>query len=176
MKTEMSPNKIKQFIQALEQNRLKYIVIAGVGLDGKRGYLTRPHQDLDVLCLKDDLPKLDKILEKLRYSGKRYNDLYKVFDGSGGKADIGLVTIEGHEAVIYGRIAVTQFPKELFEKPQKGQIDDIQFNVAPNELLKTWGSDSQKGNDAEYANTLPIDESKTKHIKRALRKKPKKHI
>lgn len=93
-----------------------------------------------------------------------------MFDKNGGKVDIGLVSFENDEAVIYGRIAITRFPKELFEKPQRGHIDDIEFNVAPNELLKTWGSYSQKSNDVEYAKSLPADTNQMKKIKRILRK------
>ena len=169
MKTEMSPEKIKEFLESLEKKKVHYIVIAGVGLDGKRGHLTRPHQDLDVLCSKEDLPLLDQVLDDLGYSGKRYNDLYKVLDDNGGKVDIGLVSFEKDEAVTYGRIAITRFPKELFESPQRGHIDGVEFNVAPNELLKTWGSHSQKANDADYAKSLPVDKQKTQRIKRVLR-------
>lgn len=169
MKTEMSPDKIKEFLESLEKKKVHYIVIAGVGLDGKRGHLTRPHNDLDVLCAKNDLLKVNQVLEKLGYSGKRYNDLYKVFDNYGGKVDIGLVTFEKNEAVTYGRIAITRFPKQLFEHPQRGRIDDVEFNVAPNELLRTWGAYSQKGTDAEYSASLPVDEKQTKKIKRILR-------
>ena len=38
MKTEMSLEKVK-FVQALDKKKLPYVVIAGVGLDGKRGRL-----------------------------------------------------------------------------------------------------------------------------------------
>jgi hypothetical protein len=169
MKTEMSPEKIKEFLDALEKKKVHYIVIAGVGLDGKRGYLTRPHQDLDVLCSKKDLPKVDEVLEELGYKGRRYNDLYKAFDDKGGKVDVGLVTFEDKEAVTYGRIAVTRFPKSLFEHPQRGHIDNVDFNVAPNELLKTWGEHSQKESDAEYAKSLSANEKEIKKIKRVLR-------
>jgi len=170
MKTQMTVEKIKKFIKGLEKKKIQYMVIAGVGLDGKRGYLTRPHQDLDVLCSKDDLELIEQILIDLGYSGKRYNDLYKVFDNKGGKVDIGLVSFEKDKAVTYGRIAITKFPKVLFENPQKGKINNFQFNIAPNELLKTWGKHSLNEADAEYANSLPADIRLIKKIKRVLRK------
>lgn len=169
--TEMNLERLNEFIGELEKKKIKYIVIAGFGLDGKRGYQSRLHQDLDVLCKKDDLPKIDKIREKLSYSGERFNDLYKLNRNDGSKVDVGLLTFEGDEAVSYGRIAITRFPKGLFEHPQKGQIGKIKFNIAPNELLKIWGSDSQKGDDADYVKSLPIDEDKFKRINRVLRKK-----
>jgi len=168
--SEITLERLNEFIRELERKKANYIVIAGFGLDGKRGHLTRQHQDLDVLCLKQDLPKLEESIKKLGYSGKRYNDLYKLTRPDGGKIDLGLVTLEGDEAVTYGRIAITRFPKELFESPQRGRIEDIKFNIAPNELLKTWGEHSQKMSDAEYAKILPVDAGKINRIKRVLRR------
>lgn len=168
--TEVTPERIKEFLGELEKRKIQYVVIAGVGLDGKRGHLTRKHQDLDVLCLKNDLPKVEQAVKTLGYSGKRYNDLYKLQRDDGSKVDLGLVTIEDSDAVTYGRIAVTRFPKELFTKPQIGRIGGIKFNIAPNELLKTWGLHSQKELDSEYARSLPVDENLVKKIKRVLRK------
>lgn len=171
MKTKVSLKNLKEFTHALEYNKINYIVIAGFGVDGKRGYQTRPHQDLDILCLKKDLPKIENTIEKLNYSGKKYNDLYKLKRDDGSKVDLGLVTIEGEEAVTYGRIAVTRFPKELFNKSQRGHIKDVEFNIAPNELLKKWGSYATKGDDKEYIKNLPINSKLFNSIKRKIRNK-----
>ena len=168
--TEVTLSRLNEFLKELEKNKIKYIVIAGFGLDGKRGFQTRSHQDLDVLCLKKDLQKLEVIIKKLGYSGEKFNDLYKLRRTDGSKIDLGLLTIEGKDAVSYGRIAITRFPKELFKKSQKGHIDNVEFTIAPNELLKTWGKDSTKGSDAEFANSLPADKEIIKKIKRILRK------
>ena len=174
MKTEMSPEKIKEFFESLEKKKVHYIVIAGVGLDGKRGHLTRPHQDLDVLCSKSDLPLINKFLENLGYTGKKYNNLYKVFDNNSWKIDIELVTFEKDEAVIYESIAITRFPKSLFEHPQRGHINKVEFNIAPNELLKSWWEYSRKGNDAEYVENLPVNTQQIQKIKWILREKLEK--
>jgi hypothetical protein len=170
MKTEITQERLKEFIGALEERKVRYFVIAGFGLDGKRGYQTRPHQDLDVLCLKDDEDKIKDIIEKLGFDIRnKFNDLYKLRREDGAKVDLCLVTLEGDEYVTYGRIAVTRFPRSLF-KPQKGHIGDVEFYIAPNELLKTWGEDSQKSDDAKYAKSLPGDYRLIKKIKRTLRK------
>lgn len=169
MKSLLTPEKLNEFVRSLERNNIKYIVIAGFGIDGKRGYETRPHQDLDVLCLKEDLMHIKKVIHRLGYKTDRYNDLIKLNREDGAKIDLGLVTIENEEAVTYGRIAVTRFPKELFYKPQRGNIGRIEFKIAPNELLKTWGADSQKGNDSDYAKRLPVDENIMERIKRVKR-------
>lgn len=169
--TEVTPEKLKEFTGELEKNKLKYIVIAGLGLDGKRGFLTRPHQDVDMLCLKKDKKKVENVYEKLGYYIKENDhDKYQLRRADGSKIDLVYLTIEDNEAVSYGRIAITRFPKELFEKSQIGKIGNVEFNIAPNELLATWGKDSQKGNDAEYSKTLPVNKELVRQIKRVLRK------
>lgn len=169
--TEVTPEKLKELTEELEKNKIKYIVIAGLGLDGKRGYLTRPHQDVDMLCLKKDKEKVEGVYKKLKYYIKENNnDKYQLRRADGSKIDLVYLTIEGKEAVSYGSIAITRFPKQLFEKSQLGKIEDVNFKIAPNELLATWGKDSQKGNDAEYSKTLPVNENLIKKIKRVLRK------
>ena len=169
--TEVTPKKLEEFTGELKKNKIEYIIIAGLGLDGKRGYLTRPHQDVDILFLKKDKEKVEKAYEKLGYSIKENdNDKYQLRRADGSKIDLVYLTIEGNEAVSYGRIAITRFPKQLFEKSQVGKIDSVKFNIAPNELLATWGKDSQKGDDAEYSKTLPVNKELIDKIKRVLRK------
>lgn len=165
----MTLNKIKTILRELEKSDVEYIVIAGVGLDGKRGEFTRPHQDLDVLCPLKKLEQIECVLKKLNYSGQRFTNLYKVFDGKGGKIDLGLIYFEGDEGISSGRIALTKFPKSLFYSPQKGILEGFEFKIAPNELLKRWGSNSQFEKDAEFAKNLPVDESSYSKITRVLK-------
>ncbi|MFC1723075.1 NUDIX domain-containing protein [Nanoarchaeota archaeon] len=167
--SEVPPEIAKEFINALDKQNIHYSVIAGYGLDGKRGKLSRRHQDLDILIKKDDLEKLESILKELGYTGERQEDLYKVYRHDGAKIDIGLVTIEDDEAVTYGSLAITRFPKTMFENPQKGKIEDFTFNIAPNELLKNWGIQSKTEKDKAYAKFLPTNPEKTKLISRKIR-------
>ena len=62
MKTEMTLKKVVDFTSQLEFRNIDYTIIAGFGLDGKRGFLTRPHQDLDILCAKNKLPLIEEVL------------------------------------------------------------------------------------------------------------------
>lgn len=98
------------------------------------------------------------------------NDLYKVFDKTKGKMDIGLITYEKDEAVSYGKNRITRFPLKLFKNVQRTSIKGFSFNIASDELLKTWGVCSQKGNDSEYAKTLKVNENLMKKINRISRK------
>jgi hypothetical protein len=121
------------------------------------------------LCPKKDLQKLETVIKRLGYSGERYNDLYKLKREDGSKIDLALVTEEDKDAVTYGRIAVTRFPRDLFYTPQKGHIDGFEFSIAPNELLKTWGKDAPNEIDSEYVKTLPADSELMKLVQRVRR-------
>ncbi len=169
MKTEVTPERLKEFVDELEHKKIKYFIIAGWGLDGKRGYQTRPHQDADILVLEKDKSEVEKVIEKLNYSRKQFGNVNKLKREDGSKIDLTFMTIEGDEAVTYGGIAETRFPKKLIDKTQKGHLQGIEFNVGANELLKTWGQHAGNEEDRKYAATLPADEGLMKRIKRILK-------
>ena len=97
--------------------------------------------------------------------------MYKIKRADGSKADLPMATEEGEDFVIYGNLAITRFPKSLFN-PQRGKIDDLEFKIAPNELLKTYALHATKGEDKAYADTIPVDEKLIKKIQRVLRTQP----
>ena len=168
--THITIQNLGEFTKALEKEKIKYIVIAGWGLDGKRGKQTRVHQDLDILCLKKDFRKVKKIISNLGYVIKEnFNNLYKLFREDGAKVDLAFLMLKGDYLLSNGRIAITKFPKVLFEKSQIGNVEGVKFKIAPNELLKTWGSHSQKGNDAEFAKKLKVNKGLVEMISRKLK-------
>ncbi|MFH1174292.1 MAG: hypothetical protein V1725_04110 [archaeon] len=171
MKTEVTLERLEEFTTALERGNVPYVVIAGFGLDGKRGLQTRPHQDLDVLCLKKDKDKVDTILSSLRYAGPLMNDTYKLKRSDGSKIDLTFLTEEGDDLISYGKTHITRFPRQMFS-PQKAHIGTVSFSIAPNELLYVWGRDCPKGDDANYAKTLPIDEQIVSRISRQKQDHP----
>jgi hypothetical protein len=172
MKTLVTLEKLKELLGAFENANINYMVIAGFGLDGLRGHQTRPHQDVDIICLKKNAKKIEKVTSDLCYKGEWFQDLYKIKrkeDGS--KADIAMATQERNEFVTYGRIAITRFPCSLF-KPQIGKIRKFKFKIAPNELLKTYALHAMKGKDKEYARKMKVNEKIMKKIRRVLRTQP----
>ncbi len=171
MKTLVTLPKLKELLSAFEKANVAYMVIAGFGLDGLRGHQTRPHQDVDIICLKKDAEKIEKVSTDLGYAGEWFQDLYKIKRKDGSKADLPMATEEGDEFVIYGNLAITRFHKSLF-KPQTGKIDDLKFKIAPNELLKTYALHATKGEDKAYADTIQVDEKLIKKIRRVLRTQP----
>jgi len=157
MKTKATVEDLKSLVDTLESQKIKYVVIAGFGLDRRRGYQTRQHQDIDILCLKDDEDRTVKLVEGMGYRETGWQgNLHKLRKADGTKLDLCFLEQEGEELVTYGN-RETRFPGELFDQAQRGSIDGIGFNIAPDELLKTWGLDSRKGDDAEYAERIPVD-------------------
>lgn len=147
------------------------MIIAGFAIDGKKGFISREHEDIDVLCAKEDKRKVEELIIGLEYNKEKYNDLYKLKNKKGVKdVDLCLVSEEGDFAVTYGKIAITKFPKKLFDNPQIGRLGDLKFKIAQNELLKTWGQYSKKEDDVCYVKRLKADEKIMKKIKRELRK------
>jgi hypothetical protein len=161
-------NDLEEFISELEKNNIQYIVIAGFALDGKRGYLSRPHEDLDILCLIEDKKEVEIIYQNLGYTVKRKTaNLIKVQKKEGTSIHLCYVVTEGEKRVTYGNRR-TSFPKYLFDNPQKGRIEDIEFNIGPNELLRIWGIQSFNEEDAKYAESLEFDKKIMKEISRTI--------
>ena len=171
MKTLVTLEKLKELLDAFEKANVKYMVIAGFGLDGLQGHQTRPHQDVDMLCLKKEAQKIEAIVSHLGYKGKWFNDLYKIKREDGSKADLAMATLEKDELVVYGNLAITRFPHSLFN-PQTGKIEDFEFKIAPNELLKKYALHAMKGEDSIYAEKITVDEKIMKKIQRTLRIQP----
>jgi hypothetical protein len=156
---------IKELVLDLESSNIHYLVFAGWALDAKRGRVTRPHEDLDVYCLRSEFSKIKGILEKLGYKlVDKINDLH-AFKKEGLKVDFCLLEEERGNLVTAVRFVKISFPKELFFNPQRGKIEDVEFNIPPNEILKADGLKSKKGTDAEFAKTLSVDESMNRKIK-----------
>lgn len=123
-----------------------------------------------MLIFKKDLKKVERILEEFQLSGKNIDHIYKVFGEDNIKImDIGVLESENKNFVCYGKLIKTIFPKELFNEPKKVEIDGIKFNVAPNELLKTWGKYSKKDEDKEYSSSLKTNDKLMKRIKQKTR-------
>jgi len=158
---------MKRFIQVLEKNKVKYVVHAGYGLDGLRGKLTREHGDLDILSTQQYTKKIHKIAEEEGFEIRQTGTAMKLEKEGSKLIDIGLLEKEGTMFVSRGFIAETKFPAVLL-KPQKGRINDFEFNVASNELLRLWGSRSKNKNDRRFAQILDVDEKLFDKIKRRM--------
>lgn len=169
MKTDMTLERVRELLNAFDEHNIEYCVIAGWALDGVRGYQSRLHQDIDILCLKRDADRILQITDDLGYTGVWYNDLYKVKRIDGAKADLAMATIEKDEIVTYGRIAITRIPLELFRQSRYVMIESCTFRIACIEILKTYACYAQKGSDADFVKGIRTDETLVKRISRVLR-------
>jgi lincosamide nucleotidyltransferase A/C/D/E len=62
----LSATQAVELCESLEAAGVRYWVIGGWGVDALLGRETRPHKDLDILAMRDDLAKLRGMLESQR--------------------------------------------------------------------------------------------------------------
>ena len=61
METNVTLEKLKEFIDALEKREVHYLVIAGFGLDGKRGKITRKKSEAQEEAIYSMISKNNQI-------------------------------------------------------------------------------------------------------------------
>jgi hypothetical protein len=66
-KTRQILMKLSEFVLEAE-NKFFYTVMGGIAVDGYAGKLTRNHPDVDMLIFRQDIKKLESVLEKLNYA------------------------------------------------------------------------------------------------------------
>lgn len=98
----------------LEQGGVRFWVMGGWGVDALLHRQTRPHKDLDILALLDDLPKLWRLLDAqgftLRYvweenrwldeEAHRLPTAFVVADAEGRELDVHVISIGSHGAIV----------------------------------------------------------------------------
>lgn len=173
MKTDVSFEKFKDLIQAIEKAQIRYVVIAGYAIEGRRRKHSRKHSDIDIMFLKSDEDQVEKLLMSLHYKPVSKHDdnvIMKSVDGT--KLDIYFVEIdeERDRAVSKGKILTYSFPREMIMTDlQKGVLDGFIFTVAGDSMLKKLVLDSPAEADQEFARTLLGDPKKIGLIKRVPR-------
>ena len=80
-------NKLGKLSDRLSEENLFYVVFGGVAVDGFVGMFTRKHSDVDFLCFREDVEKIENVLEELGYETKKFNHpmesglMYKIQTG-----------------------------------------------------------------------------------------------
>jgi len=150
-------DKFKELINILNNSNLFYFIFAGYGLEGKRKKLVREHKDVDLYIYKKDFNKLKKVLFNINY--KIYyevNDL-KAFIKKGLKLDVCLLEKKTNFYYCKLRFIEQYIPKELINKIQKTSINGVFFNIAPDEILKKDGINSEYVVDLKYSQRIKVD-------------------
>jgi hypothetical protein len=171
MNKDASFDKFKELIQAVEKAKLKYVIIGGFAVDGKRRKLTRPHHDIDIIFLKKDEAKVEKLLKDLHYSlVNKYDDNYKLKASDGTKLDLYLVEVDDEKGISKGKTSTYTFPKEMVATDlEKGTIDGVLFTISGNAMTKRLGLDSANEADHDFCSKMNGDEKKMGKIKRIPR-------
>jgi hypothetical protein len=167
---DASFEKFQEFIRALEKAKLKYVVIGGFAVDGKRRKLSRQHHDIDIMCQKADEVSIEKLIKALHYAlVERFEDLYRLKSVDGTKVDLYLVSLDGEHAHSKGKIETLSFPKEMFlHDLQKGTIDGFIFTIPSDSFIKRNGFDAKAESDQDFVRTLVGDEKKMGLIRKLL--------
>lgn len=147
----------EELIEELEKLKLFYEVFGGFALDGKRGRLTRKHDDVDVFCRGKDYSKLKKALLKLNYNLLyEINDL-KAFQKPGLKIDLCLLKRIGSYCECELRYVKLLIPLTLLHNIQRASIGNCTFNIVPDELLKKDALNSRYREDREYGKKIKVN-------------------
>jgi hypothetical protein len=167
---DASFEKFQDFIRALEKAKLKYVVVGGFAVDGKRRKLSREHHDIDIMCQKADEAVIERLIKSLHYSlVERFEDLYRLKSVDGTRVDLYLVSLDEEHAHSKGKVATISFPKEMFlHDLQKGTIDGFIFTIPSDSFIKKNGFDARAESDQDFVKTLVGDEKKMGLIKKIL--------
>jgi hypothetical protein len=167
---DVSFERFRDFIQALEKAKLKYVVLGGFAVDGRKKQLSRPHHDVDVMCQKSDEAEVEKVIKSQHYSlVEQFDDLYRLKSADGTRIDLFLVSFDDDKAVSKGKSATLSFPKSMFMNDlQKGSVEGFIFTIPCDSFIKKLGFDAKHESDQEFVKTLKGDEKKMGLIKKLL--------
>lgn len=175
-RNETTLDDVNDIAKSFENNSVRYMIVGGYAIDGKKGKITRYHDDVDMLVLENEYHKIMEAVQKLGYKLiKKYNSTCLFKKNKEGemkpsKIHLSFLKRRGKFAVSEGRIATTRFPINWFDKSQTVEIKGVRFNIVTDELLKAFGLDAPKGDDAQYAKKIKVDERLYKQITRTLKK------
>jgi len=105
-KLEMTADAVIEIVKLLEQNNITVIIDGGWGVDALLGRQTRPHEDLDVAVLHQDVPKIRALLEARGFQDVLRDDTWEcnfvLGDDHGHLFDIHSCTFDASDNNIFG--------------------------------------------------------------------------
>ncbi len=131
----------------LEQHHIRYLVVGGWGVDALLGHETRPHKDLDLLVLLDDLPQLLRLFNEHGFTqqwvwqenrwlvgdGELSPTAFVVADGQGRELDIHVIDLGPDGAIVQLYDAPWPFTASLTAITSQGSIDGVAIPCASKE-------------------------------------------
>lgn len=147
---------LKEIVELCETNNIKYWIIGGFAVDGKRGCISRNHSDIDICFHNLHQNKALEIFFNNNFIITRQGLKYVFY-----KHDIKIdVFILFDKIKYYERKREwfeARFPKEIFNDFQIGKIGNLNFTIPSNEGLKYYGSKTKYKKDKLYTEKLPIN-------------------
>lgn len=129
-------------VRLLMKGNCWYRVVGGLGIDGYVGRISRPHHDIDIIILEEQVERIKEVLRKNAYEFTLFNHkiLLKIDDVTvelgrfqRNQKDYWLVTLPSHK-----------WPADLL-KGEEVTLEGIRFTVPSKEfLLSTKLSDKRK--------------------------------
>jgi hypothetical protein len=170
----LSTDALKFTVDLLEEHHIHYYVFGGFALDGLRGAVTRPHDDLDIYVLEDDLEKFCKVMESAGYPCIKRENMYFI-DKEPLKIGIVVLCKDAENYISRGNKTLAFYPALMFSKEAHGRIKDIVFRIAPNEVLAFEAQHSRFSEDKNFGTKLShntqLFNNIQSHTLRASRKK-----
>jgi phosphorylcholine metabolism protein LicD len=152
----------KEFLKLLEDNKIEYWIFGGMALDGLRGKLSRPHEDIDIYIYYRDSKKLLDLASK-KYECYKKGNMYLI-KKDGLKIDIILLAKNESNYISYGNRAIAYYPKELFQDTIRVKIQDTNFRIAPIEVLVFESKYSKDKFDKKFGLTVVYEHKWMKKI------------
>ena len=149
---------LKEIVELCESNNIKYWIVGGFAVDGKRKCVSRNHNDIDICFHGSHQNKVLEIFFNNNFTITKQGLKYVFY-----KYDIKIdVFILFDKNKYYGRKREwfeAKFPKKIFDDFQLGEIGNLNFKIPSNEGLRYYGSKTRHKKDKFYTKKLHINEN-----------------
>lgn len=157
-------NILKKAVKICEKESIKYWVVGGFAVDGKKGYFSRDHGDVDLCIHQHDMKKCLTVFYKNNFRITREGLKY-VFYKNKVKVDIFELFLNENYYERKREWFKAKYPKEMFDNFQIVGLDNFKFRIPSNEGLRYYGSKTKHHEDTEFTNNLPFNKSIFSKIK-----------
>lgn len=147
---------IPLLVDRFDQAGLWYTIGGGVAYDAMRGRITRPHKDIDLSVLEEDLPKIEALFtsEGFTFRYKRLS-FYRAMKGSLNVDIFAWRRCGNFRQSVYDRFAAS-VPCELLDDPPIAFIGKLQISIDPPEVMHLYAPMVYNSTDQEFIQRLPI--------------------
>jgi hypothetical protein len=159
-----SLQSLKKYLNLLENRNFAYWVFGGYALDGLRGKITREHGDIDIYLAEKDINEFISFMNALEYPLVQRENMY-FLDVDNLSIGVVILREEEYQFVALGNKTQAYYPKELFNNTHSGSIDDVEFPIVPNEILKLESEFSRYEKDREFGMNLVVNNDLYSQIK-----------